>query len=134
MLLCVLCILGLLCACSPTAVYTNKPTGNTGQQRPSTGTNQQYMVASWYGNPYHGRKTANGETYNMYDLTAAHRTLPFGTKLRLTNESSQKSVTVRINDRGPFIEGRDIDVSYKAAQDLGFVDQGVCRLKVVYLD
>jgi len=129
----VLCVIGmgfLFTACSSTAVYNNK---SSTQTQPKKGSSQ-YMVASWYGNPYHGRKTASGETYNMYDHTAAHKTLPFGTRLRLVNESNNKQVVVRINDRGPFIEGRDIDVSYKVAQDLGFVDIGVCRLKVIFLN
>jgi len=125
--LCTILVLLLLSACSPAAVYTTS-TSSTHQSGKT-----QYMNASWYGTPYHGRKTANGETYNMYDHTAAHKTLPFGTKLRLTNEANRKSVTVRINDRGPFVDNRDLDVSYKTAQDLGFVEQGICRLRVEFL-
>jgi len=73
-------------------------------------------IASWYGHPYHGRPTANGEIYNMYGMTAAHRTLPFGTRVNVHDLENGREVTVRINDRGPFIEGRIIDLSYAAAQ------------------
>ena len=73
-------------------------------------------IASWYGHPYHGRPTASGEIYNMYDMTAAHRTLPFGTRVNVHDLENGHDVTVRINDRGPFVEGRIIDLSYAAAQ------------------
>ena len=73
-------------------------------------------IASWYGYPYHGRPTASGEIYNMYDMTAAHRTLPFGTRVTVHDLENGHDVTVRINDRGPFVEGRIIDLSYAAAQ------------------
>jgi rare lipoprotein A len=73
-------------------------------------------IASWYGHPYHGRPTANGEIYNMYGMTAAHRTLPFGTRVNVHDLENGRDVTVRINDRGPFVEGRIIDLSYAAAQ------------------
>jgi len=73
-------------------------------------------IASWYGHPYHGRATASGEIYNMYDMTAAHRTLPFGTRVTVHDLENSQDVTVRINDRGPFVEGRIIDLSYAAAQ------------------
>ena len=76
-------------------------------------------VASWYGPGFHGKKTANGERFNPYDLTAAHKTLPFGTKVRVTNEQTGKSVVVRINDRGPYAHGRVIDLSKAAAEAVG---------------
>ncbi|MBI3207902.1 MAG: septal ring lytic transglycosylase RlpA family protein [Candidatus Solibacter usitatus] len=84
--------------------------------------------ASWYGNPYHGRKTANGEIYDMYKLTAAHRTLPFGTILRVTNLSNRRVVDVRINDRGPYVNGVILDLSLGAAQRLDMVRVGVTRV------
>src|SRR5438128_3674774 len=74
--------------------------------------------ASWYGEPHHGRRTASGETYDMHQLTAAHPTLPFGTRVLVTNLKNDRSVEVRINDRGPHVAGRIIDVSYAAAQKL----------------
>lgn len=77
-----------------------------------------------------GYKTANGETFDPNLLTAAHRTLPFGTKLRVTNEMTGKSVIVRVNDRGPFIPGRELDLSYSAAESLGMVEQGVSKVQI----
>ena len=90
-------------------------------------------VASWYGWEFHGRKTANGETYNMYDHTAAHKTLPFGTLIRVTNLRTGRQKIVRINDRGPFIAGRDIDLSYATARDLGMLDSGVEKVRLEIL-
>lgn len=88
------------------------------------------MVASWYGPGFHGRLTANGEIYNQMALTAAHKELPFGTFLRVTNQKNGKSVIVRINDRGPYIEGRDLDLSRGTAIALGMVKRGIIRVKV----
>ena len=82
-------------------------------------------VASWYGPPFHGRMTANGEVYNMNSLTAAHPTLPFDTRVRVTNKENNKQVVVRINDRGPFVDGRIIDLSKEAAKRLGMVNEGI---------
>jgi rare lipoprotein A len=87
-------------------------------------------VASWYGKPYHGRRTASGEVYNMYQMTAAHPSLPFGTRVVVTNLENGRSAIVRINDRGPFVHGRVIDLSRKAASQLGFLGQGVTRVGV----
>ncbi|MCF8243043.1 MAG: septal ring lytic transglycosylase RlpA family protein [Melioribacteraceae bacterium] len=88
------------------------------------------MTASWYGPKFHGKVTANGEIYNQMALTAAHKSLPFGTMLRLTNEKNGKSVIVRINDRGPYIKGRQIDLSKAAAIELGAIERGVVKVKV----
>ena len=91
--------------------------------------------ASWYGNPYHGRPTASGEIYDMRDLTAAHRTLPMGTRLMVTNLDNGQALEVRVNDRGPFVEGRILDLSYAAASILGAIGRGVIpvRLRVIAL-
>ena len=86
--------------------------------------------ASYYAHRFHGRSTASGETYDETKLTAAHRTLPFGTRVRVTNLENGRSVSVRINDRGPHRKGRVIDVSYVAAKRLGFVRDGVARVRV----
>lgn len=86
--------------------------------------------ASWYGVPFHGRTTANGEKYNMYLPTAAHKTLPFGSIVHVTNLKNGKSTYVRINDRGPYIAGRNIDLSYYAAEKLGMVNTGVASVKL----
>lgn len=85
-------------------------------------------VASWYGGKFHGRRTASGETYNQHALTAAHRTLPFGTEVVVTNQNTGKSVVVRINDRGPFTGGRIIDLSHKAASQIGMINSGTARV------
>lgn len=88
-------------------------------------------TASWY---KHGKLTANGERFNPYGLTVAHRTLPFGTKLRLTNPQTQKTIIATVNDRGPYIRGRNLDVSLGCAYRLGMYDKGVIRLKVEVLE
>lgn len=90
--------------------------------------------ASWYGPRFHGRRTANGERFNKFHLTAAHRTLPFGTLVRVTNLQNGRSIVVRINDRGPYIQGRIIDLSYAAARQLGMYQQGVIQVKVEILN
>ena len=87
-------------------------------------------LASWYGHPYHGRRTANGEIYDMNGLTAAHRSLPFGTKVRVCSTSTKKCIDVRINDRGPFIGGREIDLSRAAADAIGIRSMGVGQVTV----
>ena len=89
--------------------------------------------ASWYGRPFHGRKTANGETYNMYAFTAAHRTLPFGSWVRVQRLDNGSTVDVRINDRGPFVNGRIIDLSRGAAGRLGILSVGVTRVRLIPL-
>ncbi len=89
--------------------------------------------ASWYGVAFHGRLAADGSRYNMYELTAAHKTLEFGTRLLVTNLRNGRTVKVTITDRGPFVEGRIIDLSFAAAQALGMLDAGVApvRLEVI---
>jgi len=87
-------------------------------------------LASWYGHPYHGRPAANGEIYDMEKLTAAHRTLPFGTWVRVVNLTNDKTVDVRITDRGPFIENRIIDLSHAAAEAIALIGPGVARVRL----
>ncbi|ORE94551.1 septal ring lytic transglycosylase RlpA family protein [Acuticoccus yangtzensis] len=87
-------------------------------------------VASYYGKRFHGRRTANGERFNMNALTAAHRTLPFGTRVKVTNPKNGRSVTVRINDRGPYHGKRSIDLSRAAAEKIGMVNAGVASVKM----
>jgi rare lipoprotein A len=91
------------------------------------------MTASWYGPKFHGKSTANGELYNQMALTAAHKYLPFGTVLQVENVKNGKVAFVRINDRVPFIEGRDLDLSKGTAQALGMIGSGVIRVKVAEL-
>ena len=90
-------------------------------------------IASWYGAPYHNRRGSNGEVYDMNAMTAAHRTLPLGSVVRVTNLQSEKSAVVRITDRGPFIEGRIIDLSQAAAKQIGLVQKGTGRVRVEVL-
>lgn len=90
----------------------------------------QRGMASWYGSNHQGKRTANGEKFNMNALTAAHKTLPMGSMVKVKSLTSGKSVTVRINDRGPFARGRIIDVSKAAAQKLGFLSRGTDRVEI----
>lgn len=90
----------------------------------------KFGKASWYGKPFHKRLTANGERYNMYHMTAAHRTYAMNTVLKVTNLDTKKSVRVRVNDRGPFYRSRDIDLSYGAAKKIGMTKKGVGRVKI----
>lgn len=120
-----------------------KAAGNTSPYRVN---NREYRVlptaagyreqgrASWYGRKFHGRPTANGETYNMYAPTAAHRSLPIPSYVRVTNLDNGLSMVLRVNDRGPFHSERIIDLSYGAAVKLGFVDHGTARVEVVALN
>ena len=91
-------------------------------------------IASWYGHPYHGRQTANGETYDMYKISAAHRTLPFNTRVRVHDLQNGREVEVRINDRGPFVAGRIIDLSYAAAQVMHMDGIAPVRLEILGLN
>lgn len=96
-----------------------------------TGVKQMRGIASWYGPGFHGRQTANGERFNQNDMTAAHRTLPFGTKVRVTSANTGRSVIVRINDRGPYVGGRAIDLSAAAARLLGISGTGQVNIEVL---
>jgi rare lipoprotein A len=90
-------------------------------------------IASWYGEKFHGRKTSNGETYDMYAMTAAHKTLPMNVHLKVTNLDNGRSTVVRVNDRGPFIRSRIIDLSYSAAKELAVVGPGTANVRIVAL-
>lgn len=90
----------------------------------------QVGTASWYGSYFEGKETASGEPYNMYDMTAAHPTLPLGSFVKVTNLRNGKAVIVRVNDRGPVVDGRIIDVSYQAAQALGMKSRGIQRVRL----
>jgi len=91
-------------------------------------------IASWYGEPFHGRRTSSGETYDMYRLTAAHKSLPLPTYVQVTNLDNGLQIVVRVNDRGPFHEGRIIDLSYAAAKKIGMIGPGTARVEVRALD
>jgi rare lipoprotein A len=94
----------------------------------------QVGIASWYGKEFHGKPTASGEPFDMYDLTAAHRTLPLGSRCKVTNLENGRETVLRINDRGPFVRGRILDCSYGAAQRLGFAGKGLARVRVEVLE
>ncbi|MGE0681476.1 MAG: septal ring lytic transglycosylase RlpA family protein, partial [Candidatus Binatia bacterium] len=93
----------------------------------------QTGLASWYGPGFHGKQTANGEIYDQHELTAAHKTLPLGTRVMVTNENTNQSIEVRVNDRGPFVAGRIIDLSYAAARSIGVDGPGVAPVRVEVL-
>ena len=117
--------------CLLAAVLLNGCAGTSGDPAEVGGVaHSETGLASYYGHQYHGRTTANGEIYDENKLTAAHRTLPFGTRVRVTNEDNGNSVVLRVNDRGPFVDGRIIDVSWRAAQELDFVAQGLVKVRV----
>ncbi len=107
------------------SLHTQEPPPDSLQIPPA-----EIWVASYYGGSFHGRRTASGEVYNKHALTCAHKTLPFETLLKITNPHSGQHVVVRVNDRGPFIRGRDIDLSYKAAKQIGMVQAGVIKVEV----
>lgn len=91
-------------------------------------------VASWYGRPFDGRPTASGEIYDMEGMTAAHRTLPFGTLLRVLNLDNGRSTVVRVNDRGPFVRGRDIDLSHRAAREIDMLGPGTAHVRLTIVE
>jgi rare lipoprotein A len=115
------------------AVRVTKPAVTAGARTPQKSRNPRpYQVgtASWYGEQFQGKETASGELYDMRDFTAAHLSLPLGTYVRVTNLSNGRAVILRINDRGPYVENRIIDVSYNAARALGFKDRGLQKVRV----
>jgi len=91
-------------------------------------------VSSWYGEDFDGRPTATGETYDMFGRTAAHPTLPLGSIVRVVNPKNRRSMVVRINDRGPYVEGRELDVSYEVARQLGFDQRGLAKVRLELLE
>ncbi|MGH8613955.1 MAG: septal ring lytic transglycosylase RlpA family protein [Gammaproteobacteria bacterium] len=117
--------------------FSPEPTADRGAKPQATVTRakkepafEQVGTASWYGPGFHGKKTANGEIYNQNKLTAAHRTLPLGAEVEVTNVTNGKAVEVKINDRGPYVGGRVIDLSRAAAIELGMKEQGVAKVKI----
>ncbi len=120
---------------SSTSRTTRVSTSSGSAVRPSSGKVLLTLegVASYYADDFHGKLTSNGETFNMDDLTAAHRTFPFGTRIRVTNLTNQKTVIVRVNDRGPFVEGRIIDLSRRAAKEIGSFQTGTTRVRLEVL-
>lgn len=124
-------------ACAPTrrgpATAVPLPSGEA-RAIPPQPDGPQTGQASWYGRAHHGKKTASGEPFDMHALTAAHRSLPFGTRVLVTNLANGRAVTVRINDRGPTVPDRIIDLSYAAARALNAVGDGVFRVRIAVLE
>ena len=114
----------------PLALVFALAAGGCATGRPRTGVTIERGMASWYGPGFDGRRTASGERYDMHALTAAHPTLPFGTLLEVRNVATGASVRVRVNDRGPYVPGRVVDVSYSAAEQLGLVGRGIAPVKL----
>ncbi len=114
----------MLCGCTSSPRYRSGP----GERAP--GGYYQVGVASYYGREFHGRKTSNGELYDMNAMTAAHPNLPFETLIEVTNLANGRKIVVRINDRGPWVEGRIIDLSYAAAKRLDVIDSGTAKVGV----
>ena len=142
------CCLGICClflliivSCShvappPSPPHYPKPykvLGKWYQPLPDSKDFRQQGVASWYGKKFHGRKTSNGEVYDMYAITAAHKTLPFGTYVSVRNLMNNREVKVRVNDRGPFVRGRIIDLSYTSAKKIAMVGPGTAPVEIIAL-
>ena len=117
------------CASSPRFVVREAP-----EVAPSSAAFVEDGIASYYAEEFHGRKTSNGETYDMNDLTAAHQTLPFGSIVKVTNKATGRSVIVRINDRGPFLKDRIIDLSRAAAEKIGMIGSGTAEVHLEILE
>ena len=124
----------LVAACNTTASNDPSVTGSISSPAIGTGKAIQRGAASWYGPGFHGRKTASGERFNAQAMTAAHRSLPFGTRLKVVNESNGRSVVVRVNDRGPFTHRRIIDLAKGPAQELGLTSAGTAYVSLHRLD
>jgi rare lipoprotein A len=124
------------CAGAPPVSRTAPPQARSGLTTPDRPLRSEEVqgLATWYGKVHHGRQTASGEPFDMYALTAAHKTLPFNTIVRVLDTQTHKSVVVRINDRGPYAPGRIIDLSYAAAGDLGIVKKGKVTVDLEILE
>ena len=126
----VFCLIPTLTGCGGAAPrFTSQPS-----RRVSLSGHQLEGVASYYADEFHGRRTSNGEVYDMHALTAAHRTLPFNTRVRVLNLENNKSVVVRVNDRGPFKDDRVIDLSLEAAKRVGLVANGTASVSIEILE
>ena len=126
-----ICILSML-----TLAFFLAGCGRTPPPKPSAAPSTRYAatgVASYYGAKFHGRKTASGERFDMHAMSAAHRNLPFGSRVRVTHLRNGRSIIVRINDRGPFVKGRIIDLSYAAAKKLNMVGDGLAKVRIQLL-
>ena len=125
---------------NPPQLATTLPAASPAPQQNSNPSDQRKPLAvwecktSWYGEDFDGQPTANGETYDMYAITAAHPTLPLGSVVRVVNTRNHRSQVVRINDRGPYVVGRELDVSYEVARRLGFDQSGLAKVRLELLE
>ncbi len=124
-----LALLAVISGCQNNDNNVKEIANNT--KKPSVGVVKQQGTASWYGDDFHGKPTASGETYNQNKLTAASKTLPLGTVAQVTNVETGKSVTVKVNDRGPYVGNRVMDLSKAAAKKIDLKDKGVGKVKIV---
>ena len=129
----------LFYGCSPSPRYaskksTKKHTKKNSHSKKSNHKKKLTGISSYYGAQFHGKLTANGEVFDMYGVTAAHKTLPLGTVARITNLENDKSIILRINDRGPYVGNRILDCSYGAAVKLDFVNQGTTKVKIEVIE
>ena len=144
----ILVLIGVLCVnCAPSPRYKSgkssiaapkkeKKKSDKQNKKPSFNKSKKVYkgISSFYGPKFHGKLTANGEIFDMYGVTAAHKEFPFGTVTRVTNENNGKSLIIRINDRGPYIPGRILDCSFGAAKKFGFVGEGTAPVKIEILE
>ncbi len=124
----------LACSCSRNKTTKGVPNAPQPNVRAVKIGDTERGIASWYGDPYHGRKSANGEVFDMNEKTAAHRTMPFGTWVQVENESNSKRVNVRITDRGPFVGDRIIDLSRRAAEEIEMIGPGTTMVNLKVID
>jgi len=129
----------LIASCTTAPRYRTAPSGKASSPSLSTKSYSHKQktfigISSYYGEDFHGKLTANGEVFDMYGLTAAHKTLPLNTIVRVTNLENNKSLILRINDRGPYVKGRILDCSYGAALKLGFVNKGTAKVKIEVIE
>lgn len=136
----------LLVSCASTPRFAERGGSHSGERRPAVQTERPMQqnsgkilltlegIASYYAHDFHGKQTSNGEIFDMNALTAAHRTFPFGTKVRVTNLENNKTVIVRVNDRGPFVEGRMMDLSMGAAKEIDLIRTGTARVRLEVLE
>ena len=135
----IILLLFLSCTVSPrygvqSSDSTKKTKKNIKYSKKNKNSSELKGVSSWYGPNFHGKLTANGEVYDMYGVTAAHKTLTLGTVVRVTNLDNGKSLILRINDRGPYVDGRILDCSFGAAKKLGFHDQGTANVEIKIIE
>jgi len=129
---CLLIILGLVSCASSNKIVSSESAYK--QKEPEAVGEIQYGVSSYYADKFHGRRTANGEIYNMYGISGAHQTLPLNSIVKVTNLENNKNLIIRVNDRGPFIKDRIFDCSYGAAVKLSFISKGTAIVKVEVLE